>query len=177
MLGIAPFDFQLHDSYFVVAHFHFTLIGGFLFGMFAGIYYWFPKATGRMLSQRAGRWHFWLFCIGFNLTFLPMHMMGFLGMPRRIYTYAPGRGWEIWNMMASIGVAFQIAGLLFFAYNVVRSLRSGQAAGDDPWDAWTLEWSTTSPPPEYNFETIPVVSSSRPLWDLKHPNDPDWRFE
>ncbi|MDQ1470558.1 MAG: cytochrome c oxidase subunit [Bryobacterales bacterium] len=176
MLGVAPFNFQLHDSYFVVGHFHFTLVGGFIFGMFAGIYYWFPKATGRMLGQQAGRWHFWLFCIGFNLTFLPMHVMGFLGMPRRIYTYAPGRGWEVWNMMASIGVAFQIVGLLFFFYNVIRSLRSGPLAGDDPWDAWTLEWSTTSPPPEYNFETIPVVRSSRPLWDLKHPNDPDWRY-
>jgi cytochrome c oxidase subunit 1 len=177
MLGVAPFNFQLHDSYFVVGHFHFTLVGGFVFGMFAGVYYWFPKATGRMLSRRLSRWHFWLFCIGFNMTFLPMHFMGFLGMPRRIYTYAPGRGWELWNMIASIGVAFQIAGILFFVYNVIRSLRSGRLAGDDPWDAWTLEWSTASPPPEYNFETIPVVRSSRPLWDLKHPNDPDWRFE
>ncbi len=177
MLAVAPFDWQLHDSYFVVAHFHFTLIGGLVFGLFAGMYYWFPKATGKMLSETLGKWHFWLFCFGFNLTFIPLHFAGFLGMPRRIYTYAPGRGWEWWNLIASIGVIFQAAGILFFIINVLRSAKSGEPAGDDPWDAWTLEWTTSSPPPEYNFEKLPVVRSSRPLWDLKHPQDPDWKFE
>jgi cytochrome c oxidase subunit I len=177
MLAVTPFDWQLHDSYFVVAHFHFTLIGGLVFGFFAGVYYWFPKATGKMLSETLGKCHFWLFCIGFNMTFITLHFAGFLGMPRRIYTYAPGRGWESLNMIASIGVIFQAAGLLFFIWNVFQSVKSGKSAGDDPWDAWTLEWATTSPPPEYNFEKLPVVRSSRPLWDLKHPQDPDWKFE
>lgn len=177
MLGMAPFDWQLHDSYFVVAHFHYTLVGGFVFGVFAGIYYWFPKATGRMLSEKIGKWHFWLFCIGFNVTFLPQHLLGFLGMPRRIYTYAPGRGWELWSMVSTIGALIQAVGIACFVWNVIYSLKEGDKAGDDPWDAWTLEWAATSPPPEYNFEKLPVVRSSRPLWDLKHPEDPDWKYE
>ncbi|MDQ2711503.1 MAG: cbb3-type cytochrome c oxidase subunit I, partial [Acidobacteriota bacterium] len=177
MLAVAPFDWQLHDSYFVVAHFHFTLIGGLVFGLFAGMYYWFPKASGKLLDEKLGRWHFWLFCFGFNLTFIPLHFAGLLGMPRRIYTYAPGRGWESWNLIASIGVVFQAAGILIFVINVLRSAIAGEPAGDDPWDGWTLEWATSSPPPEYNFEKLPVVRSSRPLWDLKHPQDPDWKFE
>ncbi len=177
MLAVTPFDWQLHDSYFVVAHFHFTLVGGLVFGFFAGLYYWFPKATGKMLGETLGKWHFWLFCIGFNMTFITLHFAGFLGMPRRIYTYAPGRGWETINMIASIGVIFQAAGILCFLWNVIQSIRRGVPAGDDPWDAWTLEWATSSPPPEYNFEKLPVVRSSRPLWDLKHPQDPDWKFE
>ena len=177
MLAAPPFDWQLSDSYFVVAHFHYVLIGGLLFTIFAAIYYWFPKATGKMLSETLGRWHFWLLVIGFNLTFGPQHIAGVLGMPRRIYTYAPGRGWELWNLLSSIGVAFQALAVLFFVWNVIRALRQGPPAGDDPWDAWTLEWTTTSPPPEYNFETLPEVQSRRPLWDLKHPHDPDWRHE
>ncbi len=177
MLGVAPFDWQLTDSYFVVAHFHYTLVGGFVFGIFAGIYYWFPKATGKMLTERLGKWHFWLFVIGFNLTFLPQHFAGFLGMPRRVYTYAPGRGWEIWNMLSSVGAAVQVAAFAVFAWNMIYSLRKNAPAADDPWDAWTLEWFTTSPPPEYNFEVLPEVRSSRPLWDLKHPDDPDWKYE
>jgi cytochrome c oxidase subunit I len=177
MLGVAPFDWQLHDSYFVVAHFHYTLIGGFLFGIFAGIYYWYPKAIGRMLDRKLGVWHFWLFTIGFHLTFDPQHFAGFLGMPRRIYTYDEGRGWEIYNLISSVGVAVQAAGIMLFVVNLVRSYLKGEPAGEDPWDAWTLEWATTSPPPEYNFETLPVVRSSRPLWDLKHPEDPDWKYE
>jgi cytochrome c oxidase subunit 1 len=176
MLGMAPFDWQLTDSYFVVAHFHYTLAGGLVFGIFAGLYYWYPKVTGRMFNEKWGKWHFWLFVIGFNLTFLPQHMLGFLGMPRRIYTYAPGRGWELWNFLSTCGVPFQIAATLFFVVNFVYSARKGEPAGDDPWDAWTLEWATTSPPPEYNFEKLPVVRSSRPLWDLKHPQDPDWKY-
>jgi cytochrome c oxidase subunit 1 len=177
MLAVVPFDWQLSDSYFVVAHFHYVLIGGLLFTIFAAIYYWFPKATGRLLDERLGRWHFWLLVLGFNLTFAPLHFAGFVGMPRRIYTYEPGRGYEIWNQLASAGVVFQIAAVLVFLWNVVRALRRGPAAGPDPWDAWTLEWSTGSPPPPYNFETPPVVRSRRPLWDLKHPQDPDWRYE
>src|SRR5262245_48422698 len=177
MLAVVPFDWQLSDSYFVVAHFHFVLIGGLLFNIFAGIYYWFPKATGRMLSERLGRWHFWLFVLGFNLTFGTMHFQGLLGMPRRIYTYDPGRGWDALNLITSLGVILQAAGVLVFLWNVVRSLRRGEVAGDDPWDAWTLEWMTSSPPPAYNFERLPVVYSRRPLWDLKHPTDPDWRHE
>lgn len=177
MLGAAPFNWQLTDSYFVVAHFHYTLVGGFLFMMFGAIYYWFPKAIGRMLNKKLGLWHFWLFLIGFHLTFDPQHIAGILGMPRRIYTYDPGRGWEIYNMISSIGALFQAAGVGFLVVNLIQSLRHGQPAGDDPWDAWTLEWSTTSPPPEYNFETLPEVRSRRPLWDLKHPEDPDWKYE
>ncbi len=177
MLAVAPFDWQLHDSYFVVGHFHFTLAGGLVMGVFAGIYYWFPKAIGKMYNETLGRWHFWLWVIGFNITFLPMHFLGALGMPRRIYTYAPGRGWEFWNAVSSFGVIFQAAAVLCFAWNVIHSARHGEPAGDDPWDGWTLEWATSSPPPEYNFEKLPVVRSSRPLWDLKHPQDPDWKFE
>ena len=177
MLAVAPFDWQLTDTYFVVAHFHYVLFGGLLFTLFGAIYYWFPKATGRMLDETLGKWHFWLIVIGFHLTFDPQHFAGLFGMPRRIYTYAPGRGWEIWNFISSIGVAVQVVAILIFVWNVLVSLRSGQVAGKDPWDAWTLEWSTTSPPPEYNFDALPAVRSSRPLWDLKHPDDPDWKFE
>ena len=177
MLAVAPFNWQLTDSYFVVAHFHYMLVGSFLFAIFGGIYYWYPKATGRRLSRRLGRWHFWLFLIGFHLTFDPQHIAGILGMPRRIFTYDAGRGWEIYNLVSSAGAVFQTAGLLFLVANLVLSLRRGERAGDDPWDAWTLEWATTSPPPEYNFETLPAVHSRRPLWDLKHPEDPDWKYE
>jgi cytochrome c oxidase subunit I len=177
MLAVAPFDWQLHDSYFVVAHFHFTLIGGMVFGLFAGMYYWFPKATGKLLCEKLGRWHFWLFVIGFEVTFVPMHFLGMLGMPRRIYTYAPDRGWDFWNLVSSLGVIVQAAAIAIFIWNIIDSVRSGEKAGDDPWDGWTLEWATSSPPPEYNFEKLPVVRSSRPLWDLKHPHDPDWKFE
>ena len=177
MLAVAPFNWQLTDSYFVVAHFHYTLVGGFLFAMFAGIYYWYPKATGRRLSRSLGRWHFWLFLIGFHLTFDPQHIAGILGMPRRIFTYDAGRGWEIYNLVSSAGAVFQAVGLLCLVANIVLSLRRGERAGDDPWDAWTLEWATTSPPAEYNFETLPAVHSRRPLWDLKHPEDPDWKYE
>jgi cytochrome c oxidase subunit 1 len=177
MLAVAPFDWQVTDSYFVVAHFHYVLLGGLLFTLFGGLYYWFPKATGKMLSERLGKWHFWLLVIGFHLTFDTLHFPGLLGMPRRIYTYAPGRGWEIYNLIASVGVIFQAAATLFLVWNIISSLRKGKPAGNDPWDGWTLEWSTSSPPPEYNFAVEPVVRSSRPLWDLKHPEDPDWRYE
>jgi cytochrome c oxidase subunit 1 len=177
MLSAAPLDWQLGNSYFVVAHFHYVIVGGILFTTFGAFYYWFPKATGRMYSERLGRLHFWLFVIGFHLTFDFMHVPGLLGMPRRIYTYEADRGWAMWNLIVTIGVVFQAAGILVFLVNLVRSYRSGAPAGSDPWDAWTLEWSTASPPPEYNFAALPVVKSRRPLWDLKHPEDPDWRYE
>ncbi|HEV3303590.1 MAG TPA: cytochrome c oxidase subunit I [Planctomycetaceae bacterium] len=177
MLAAAPWNFQLTDSYFVVGHFHFVLIGGTLFGVFAGIHYWFPKVTGRMLSERLARWQFWLLYIGFILTFVPMHVAGILGMPRRIYTYDADRGWAIWNQLTTIGALIQVPSFGIFVVNVIWSLRRGRPAGDDPWNAWTLEWSTSSPPPPYNFEEIPTVRSRRPLWDLKHPDDPDWEYE
>ena len=177
ILSVVPFNWQLTDSYFVVAHFHFVLVGSLIFTIFGAIYYWFPKATGRRLSERLGRWHFWLFVVGFNLTFLPMHWAGMLGMPRRIYTYPADRGWDLWNLIATLGVPLQILAVLLFLINVVISLRRGAEAGNDPWDAWTLEWATSSPPPPYNFETVPVAASRRPLWDLKHPDDPDGPHE
>ncbi|MEI9975828.1 MAG: cytochrome c oxidase subunit I [Ignavibacteriota bacterium] len=177
MLAVAPLNWQLTDSYFVVAHFHYVLFGALLFTLFGAIYYWFPKVTGKMLSERLGKWHFWLVLIGFHMTFDPLHFAGMLGMPRRIYTYASGRGWEWLNLLASIGVLFQIAGVACLVWNIVQSVRRDAPAGNDPWDGWTLEWSTTSPPPEYNFAVLPEVRSSRPLWDLKHPEDPDWKYE
>jgi cytochrome c oxidase subunit I len=177
MLGSAPFNWQLGSSYFVVAHFHYVIVGGILFALFAAFHYWFPKVTGRMYGETLAKVHFWLFVIGFHLTFDFMHVPGLLGMPRRIYTYEPGRGWDTWNVIVTIGVFFQAAGILAFVLNMIRSYLRGRPAGSDPWDAWTLEWSTTSPPPEYNYSSIPVVKSRRPLWDLKHPEDPDWKYE
>ena len=177
MLAVVPFDWQLTDSYFVVAHFHYVLIGGLLFALFAGFYYWYPKAVGRMLNRKLGLWHFWLFAVGFHLTFDTMHIPGLLGMPRRIYTYDAGRGWETLNLITSLGAIVQAAGILCLAINLLRSIKKGEVAGNDPWDAWTLEWTTSSPPPEYNFATSQVIRSRRPLWDLKHPEDPDWKYE
>jgi cytochrome c oxidase subunit 1 len=177
MLAVVPFNWQVTDSYFVVAHFHYVLVGSLVFTIFGAIYYWFPKVTGNLLSERLGRWHFWLFVVGFNVTFLPMHWLGMIGMPRRIYTYPADRGWDFWNLVASLGVLFQTAAVLVFLVNVAVSLRRGERAGNDPWDAWTLEWATAAPPPPYNFATVPVVGSRRPLWDLKHPDDPDGAHE
>jgi len=177
MMSAAPFDWQLGNSYFVVAHFHYVIVGGILFTLFAAFYYWFPKMSGKMYSEPLGKLHFWLFLTGFHLTFDFMHIPGLLGMPRRIYTYEPGRGWDRWNLVVTIGVFFQTAGILVFLGNLLRSYYRGKDAGSDPWDAWTLEWSTNSPPPAYNFAAIPTVKSRRPLWDLKHPDDPDWKYE
>jgi cytochrome c oxidase subunit 1 len=177
MLSVAPFNWQLHNSYFVIAHFHYVIVGGILFAIFAGIYYWFPKATGRMLDERLGKWHFWLFLLGFHLTFDFMHIPGILGMPRSIYTYEADRGWTGWNQIVSIGAGVQAIAIAIFVCDIVYSCLKGREAGADPWDAWTLEWATTSPPPPYNFATEPVVASRRPLWDLKHPNDPDEPLE
>jgi cytochrome c oxidase subunit 1 len=130
-----------------------------------------------MMSERLGKWHFWIFLIGFHLTFDLMHIPGILGMPRRVYTYEAGRGWETLNFLVGVGAIFQAAGILIFVYNMVRSYSHGKEAGHDPWDAWTLEWATTSPPPAYNFAIEPTVNSRRPLWDLKHPEDPDSDYE
>jgi cytochrome c oxidase subunit I len=177
MQGAAPFDWHLGSSYFVVAHFHYVIVGGIVFALFGAFYYWFPKMSGKMYSETLGKLHFLLFIVGFHLTFDFMHIPGLLGMPRRIYTYEPGRGWDTWNFIVTVGVFFQAAGILVFLGNLVWSYLRGTAAGSDPWDAWTLEWSTNSPPPAYNFASIPVVKSRRPLWDLKHPADPDWNYE
>jgi cytochrome c oxidase subunit 1 len=160
-----------------VAHFHYVLIGGLMFTIFAAFYYWFPKMTGRMLSEKIGRWHFWLFFLGFHLTFTTMHVQGMLGMPRRIYTYPAERGWEIWNAITSSGAVLQGLGVACFVLALAMAFRRPIWAGPDPWNAWTLEWSTTSPPPAYNFLDLPEVRSRRPLWDLKHPHDPDWEHE
>jgi cytochrome c oxidase subunit I len=177
MLSVAPFDWQLGGSYFVVAHFHYVLVGAILFMLFSAFYYWYPKMTGRMLSEKLGKWHFWIFLIGFHLTFDFMHIPGLEGMPRRIYTYEADRGWMLWNLIVSSGAIFQTIGTLMFVYNMVWSYFKGPIAGPDPWDAWTLEWSTASPPPHYNFAVTPTVESRRPLWDLKHPDDPDSHYE
>ena len=177
MLAASPFNWQLTASYFVVAHFHYVIVGGILFALFAAFYFWFPKITGRMLNETLGKWHFWLFVIGFHLTFDSMHIPGLLGMPRRIYTYEAGRGWDTWNLIVTIGTFVQAISILVFVGNLVWSFFRGELAGNDPWDAWTLEWSTSSPPPDYDFATIPVVHSRRPLWDIKHPEDPDWKYE
>jgi cytochrome c oxidase subunit 1 len=177
MLGAVPFDWQLSLSYFVVAHFHYVIVGGILFALFGAFYYWYPKVTGRMLDETLGQWHFWLFVLGFHLCFDLMHIPGLLGMPRRIYTYEPGRGWDALNFLVGVGAFIQALAVLVFVVNLVVSYFKGAPAGSDPWDAWTLEWSTSSPPPAYNFATIPTVASRRPLWDLKHPEDPDSRYE
>jgi cytochrome c oxidase subunit 1 len=165
MLASVSLDTQLHDTFFVVAHLHYVLLGGAVFPLFGAFYYWFPKFTGRMLSERLGRWNFWLFFIGFNVTFFPMHILGLEGMPRRIYTYPAEMGWGGMNMTASIGAVVIAFSVLLFIINVARSYRGGQPAGDNPWGAGTLEWSMASPPPAGNFELMPVVHGRDPLWE------------
>lgn len=172
-VAVVPIDWQVTDSYYVVAHLHYVLFGGTVLGLFSGIYYWFPKMTGRMLSERLGKWNFWLMLIGMNLTFMPMHFLGIAGMPRRIYTYPAETGWGFWNFVETIG-AFMIAvGVLMFLINLFVTLRRPATHEADPWDAFTLEWTTSSPPPAENFPTIPVVHGRRPLWDEKHPEMAD----
>lgn len=164
MLAAAPADYQFNDSYFLVAHIHYVLIGGTLFSLFAATYYWFPKLTGRLLDERLGRWNFWTVLIGFNVTFFPMHFLGLDGMPRRIGTYPPGLGLSFWNMVSTIGVFILTIGLIMFFINLRKSLREGQLAGPDPWDGRTLEWSIPSPPPEYNFAHVPLVRGRDAFW-------------
>jgi cytochrome c oxidase subunit 1 len=165
MLASVPLDTQVHDTYFIVAHFHYVLIGGALFPMFAGLYFWFPKITGRMPSETLGKWHFWLFFIGFNITFFTMHFLGLRGMPRRVYTYSPDMHWQSLSALASSGVIFMTAGLLVFMVNIFRSRVMGEVAGNNPWGDSSLEWATTSPAPAYNFLYPPTVNGRDALWD------------
>ncbi|MFL5576619.1 MAG: cytochrome c oxidase subunit I [Gemmatimonadaceae bacterium] len=164
-----PADLQQTDTYFIVAHFHYVLFGGSIFGIMAGIYYYFPKMFGRMMNETLGNIHFWLFFVGMNVTFFPMHFSGLLGMPRRIYTYDAGQGYDNFNWWSTVGTGLLVLGTLVFVYNFFRSKRSGPVAGNNPWDAPTLEWSIPSPVPEYNFAKLPTVTSRYPLWDLTHP--------
>ncbi|HVM12897.1 MAG TPA: cbb3-type cytochrome c oxidase subunit I [Egibacteraceae bacterium] len=179
MVAAVPFDLQAHDSYFVVGHLHYVLIGGVAFPIFAGVYYWFPKFTGRLLDERLGRWNFWLLFVGVNVAFFPMHQVGLMGMPRRVYTYPAGLGWEIYNLVSTIGVLIIVPGIAVFIWNVVRSYRRGQEAGPNPWGADSLEWATTSPPAEHGWSILPIVRSRHPLWDqdaLHRGDEPMERF-
>jgi cytochrome c oxidase subunit 1 len=169
MVGSVPFDLQVHDSYFVVAHLHYVLLGGAVFPLFGAIVYWFPKVTGRMLDERLGRWQFWLFFIGFNVAFFPMHILGLEGMPRRVYTYPASAGWEGLNQLATLGAVTIAVSVLVFIVNVWRNRRRGEPAPANPWNASGLEWAAPSPPPPYNFERIPVVRSRDPLWEPDFP--------
>ena len=173
--AIVPSDAQQTDTYYIVAHFHYVLFGGSIFGLFAGVYYWYPKLTNKLLDDRLGKLHFVLMLIGFNLTFGPFHVLGLQGMPRRIYTYPADRGWDFWNLMSTIG-AFVIAlSIVVFLYNVAKTRRTDQDAGADPWDARTLEWTIPSPPPEYNFASVPVVAARDELWHRKYAEDEEGR--
>ena len=167
MFAVTPFDQQTTDSYFVVAHFHYVLFGGAVFPALAGLYYWFGKFTGRMLSDRLGRWSFWLVFVGMNTLFFPMHILGLLGMPRRVYTYEPGLGWDDLNLTETVGAYVLAVGLAVTLFNCLRALRVGPTAPDNPWGGDTLEWATSSPPAEYNFPVIPTVHSLHPMWDEK----------
>lgn len=164
MVASVPLDLQLHDSYFVVAHFHYVLIGGGVFPLLGGLYYWFPKITGRVLSERLGQWNFWLLFIGFNVAFFPMHQLGLAGMPRRVYTYAQGLGWDALNLLSTLGAAMIAVSFVLLVWNMIKSYRTGAPAGHNPWNAPSLEWATSSPPPPYNFTHIPLVKSGHPLW-------------
>jgi len=169
----AALDWQTKNSYFLVAHFHFVFVGAIVFAMLGALPYWFPKMSGRMMSELLGKWTFWLWVIGFNMTFIIQHVLGLYGMPRRIFTYPDIPGWGWMNMVSTIGVFFMGAGSLVMIWNIAHSFFRGKVAGDNPWDAWTLEWATTSPPPHENFLALPPIHSRRPLWDIANPDRPD----
>lgn len=169
----AALDWQTKNSYFLVAHFHFVFVGAIVFAMLGALPYWFPKMSGRMMSESLGQWTFWLWVIGFNMTFIIQHVLGLYGMPRRIFTYPDIPGWGWMNMVSTIGVFFMSGGSLVLVWNLAYSFFRGKVAGDNPWDAWTLEWATTSPPPHENFLALPPIHSRRPLWDIANPNRPD----
>jgi cytochrome c oxidase subunit 1 len=168
MHAAVPIDLQQTDSYFVVAHLHYVLFGGAVFGIFSALYYWWPKITGTMLDERLGRWHFWLTIVGFNATFFPMHILGADGMPRRIYRYAPGLGWDIWNLVATVGAVILALSVAVMFVNILLTLRRGAPAPADPWDGRSLEWWTSSTPPPYNFARLPIVHARDAFWILKH---------
>jgi cytochrome c oxidase subunit I+III len=165
MVGAVPFDWQAHDSYFVVAHLHYVLIGGVVFPIFAALYYWLPKYTGRLFDERLGRWNFWLMFIGFHVAFFPQHIVGLLGMPRRYYTYPPEFGWDIYNLISTIGAFILASGVFIFVVNFFYSKKQGEIAGANPWGADSLEWALSSPPLNYGFSALPIVRSRHPLWD------------
>jgi cytochrome c oxidase subunit I len=173
--AVVPADLQQNNTYYIVAHFHYVLFGGAILGILGGAYYWFPKMTGRLLDEKWGQINFWLILIGFNLTFGPMHVVGLDGMPRRVYTYPAGMGWDIWNAIETVGAFIIALGVLAFMYNVYKSLKQGEIAGPDPWDARTLEWSIPSPPPVYNFAEIPVVRARDDWWHRKYIETQDGR--
>ncbi|MCH2178395.1 MAG: cytochrome c oxidase subunit I [Mariniblastus sp.] len=177
MFAAVPVDWQLTDTYFVVAHFHYVLVGGIVFSLFAATYYWFPKITGRMLDERLGKLQFWLWVIGFNGTFGIQHFLGLMGMPRRVYQFADNPGWAVCNAISSAGAVLMAVGTLVLIWNIWRSLRNGKTSGVNPWQAFTLEWATSSPPPLENFDRIPEIRSRRPVWDLDHPELADWKTE